>query len=179
MGKTESEIKAILASDDKLNEQEQAEILLELNPSSDSIPPSVSIDELDEILKEEPSVQFKGKEKVNAYELVKVEDYVEDDVRKIKYDNKNWRTYIEQERKLNGMSYFEFYKVKAVGIFDTTVDRNGNKVLVLKGIQVNGKPERKITIDANTARTMNDQIWNSQNNKDASVYYLYADAVEV
>ena len=118
--------------------------------------------------------------KLKASELCKEEFYEEDGIPKRKVNNDNWREYKKAEDAMNGMKSYDFIKVKAIGVFEKTVDANGNVVTALKGITLTkDKAVCTTRMMASHARLLNNQIYNSPNNKEASVYFLLADKVEM
>lgn len=131
----------------------------------------------------ENAVQVQPKEapkKLKASELCKEEFYEEDGIQKRRVNNDNWREYKKAEDGMNGMKSCDFIKVKAIGVFEKTVDAAGNVVTALKGINLTkDKAICKTRMMASHARLLNNQIYNSPNNKEASVYFLLADKVEI
>lgn len=140
------------------------------------------IEELTEILSKEKvivtTVEKESKKKFKASELCRVETYVEDEITKKRIKNDNWRAFREIEKNLSGGKQYDFYRVRAIGVFENTLDENGNIVKVLKGIELkDNKPICKTRIMADNARLLNEQIHNSANNQ-ANIYFLYADVIE-
>ena len=88
----------------------------------------------------------------------------------------NWRAYKEAESKLVGLENRTYLECNAIGCFFTRVNKNGEKVEVLRGIKMVKGIIKETIIPTDSARRMNEQIFSKQS-EESSKYYIAKDLV--
>lgn len=88
----------------------------------------------------------------------------------------NWKAYKEAESKLTGLENRTYLECNAIGCFFTRVNKNGEKVEVLRGIKMIKGVIKETIIPTDSARRMNEQIFSKQS-EESSKYYIAKDLV--
>jgi hypothetical protein len=92
------------------------------------------------------------------------------------YENLKGESFEKYQVVVDGLQKFDSYDFelyKASGVFEMTFDKNLNKVSKLVGINLEqSKPLNTTRITAGEARDLNGQIYNPENPRTNSKYYL-------
>ena len=125
------------------------------------------VPELVEALKAQPTT-----EQFELSELYK-SDY-DDEVGETEYVKcEAWERYKEAEKAHNGMKQELYIKVNASGAFAVKMNSKGEKYTKMVGLIVHkDKPLQETRIQVNTARRLNDQVYNNANAEGSRHYYL-------
>ena len=104
------------------------------------------------------------------------ESYDEELGESIYDESDNWKAYKEAESKLVGLENRTYLECNAIGCFFTRVNKNGEKVEVLRGIKMIKGVIKETIIPTDSARRMNEQIFSKQS-EESSKYYIAKDLV--
>jgi len=131
------------------------------------------VPELIEAIKSAQKVQFDLNE-LNSTE----EDDETGDVEFVKCEA--WESYKAAERAYNGMKQHVFIKVNASGCFQVKLNSKGDKVTKLVGLKLHKeKPLQETSIQVNTARRLNEQVYNNANAEGSRHYYLIKELIKL
>ena len=110
-------------------------------------------------------------ETYNFSDLEAVEVFDENEGEKDLKQSEGFKKYNEEFAKLLHNKQYDFYKFNAVGQFRK--NKKGKNVLV--GIKIiNKEPKAKTRLEVRFVNNLNMQIHNTDNRKEASIYYLIA-----
>lgn len=98
------------------------------------------------------------------------------DLKDFDYDNltgESFKKYQELVNSLQGHENRDFVQYMASGVFNTILNDNADKEVVLVGIKINNiKPVNFTRVPVNVARNLNAQIMDRNNPASNSRYYL-------